>query len=157
MIRTIRIWLLLRKLQAELLEVEAKRTDHAKETGHQYSANCTELEFLEEVTSGDSKKMKLYERYLSIADKQMGLLKVSERQMSCVNCGCHTGPNTKWIRLNDAGIEFIGWFDLTEYILKKYSLTWGLLATIALSPVWIPLLSSYVFHPICVAVRLCQV
>gem|GEM_PF-7083147 len=87
----------------------------------------------------------------------MHLLKVMEEPMPCPDCGCHTGPPTSWIKLNDDGLEFIGIFNLVEYILSKYKLTWGLVATIFLSPIWVPLLSNYLFHPICVMISICHV
>lgn len=147
MLKTIKIWLLLRKLEKDCREHEAQNHDHARKTGHPYSAHGTEIDFLEKVSNGNSKKMAEYRDFLRIADKEMHLLKVEHAHMPCRDCGCLSGPNTRWIRLNEAGLNFTGFFDLTEFILKKYKLTWGLLAAIIFSPVWIPLISNHVVRP----------
>jgi hypothetical protein len=156
MIRTIRIWWLLRKLDKDCREHEALHHEHARETGHPYSSHGTEISFLEEVSKDDPDKMVLYRDFLRIADTEMHLLKVEQDHMPCADCGCLTGPNTRWIRLNEARLNFTGVFDLTEYILTKYKLTWGLIATIILSPVWVTLLTNYLFQPICQMVNWCH-
>jgi hypothetical protein len=154
--RTIKIWWLLRKLNAELLEQEATEPEHAKKTGHAYTVRETQAAFIERIAKGNPKKVAVYNNYLSIADKKMHFMRVDNRPMHCADCGCATGPKTSWIRLNDAGLEFIGVFDLAEYILAKYKLTWGLLVTIFLSPIWVPLLSNHILQPVCVILQLCH-
>lgn len=99
MIRTIKIWILLRELQTSLFKSEASQNDHARETGHGYSAYCPEIDFLEEVAKDDPKKKALFKQYLSIADKNMQFLKVSEEPMPCPDCGCQICVIAHWCQI----------------------------------------------------------
>lgn len=124
------MWWLLRKLNNFCIESESAETrkDHWKKTGHGYSSIFSEQEFLTKISGGNQKKRIIYEGLLSIADNKMHLLSTKQDHLPCQDCGCLTGPDTKWIRLNSDGLEFIGVFDLTEYILSTYKLTWTFMA-----------------------------
>lgn len=85
--------------------------------------------------------MAKYKNYLSVARNQMNLLDVHEDSMPCSDCGCLTGPETTWLRLNDRGIEFIGFLDLTEYLLTKYKASW----TVFFPPIVLGYILSKIF------------
>jgi len=55
----------------------------------------------------------------------MKFLDIKEVTETCKDCGKEKIP-VKMIRLNNDGLEFVGLFDLIEYILIKYKLTWTL-------------------------------
>ncbi len=115
--------------------MEARHPEHGKKTGYPFSASHIEVSFLEEISGGDPEKMVKYRDYLSIAENNMKFLESKGRPMPCPDCGCNTGPETKWFRLNDDGHEFLGVFDLCEYLLKKYKATWAILI--------VPLVTGY--------------
>lgn len=126
--RTVQIWRLLRKLDVWCRSTESRHHDHGHETGHAFRATRPEIDFIQEICAGDHEKMARYKGYISIAANNMKFLSTKDRPLPCPDCGCLTGPATTWMCLNDAGREFLGFFDLCEYILIKYKMTWTLLA-----------------------------
>ena len=124
MIRTIRIWSLLRRLQKACHEAEIENSDHHESKGHNFHAHAPEQDFLSETSASNKKKRAEYVDFLKLAEKKMNFLDVSEKTTKCAHPECKEVISERWICLNEDGLEFIGVFDLIEYILVKYKRTW---------------------------------
>ncbi len=142
-IRTIKIWWLLRKLYANCHNNDERHVDHIDKTGHVHIPMINEGGFLKEMSSGNAYRLAEYSGYLSIAENKMKLLDSHKHEHKCANCGCAKEPSTRCIGLNDDGLEFIGISDLSEYLLTKYKTTWAILIIPFITGYFLPHILSF--------------
>lgn len=117
--RNIQIWLLLNRLQKECWKIEAKHPDHSDKEGHNFHGVVVESDFLKTVSKNKPQKQAKYADYLTLADKW---IKSTVGEQKCTDCG--EVRKIRLIRLNDDGLEYVGFLPFAEYFLNKYKKTW---------------------------------